>query len=133
MKRIVIILLAILTLAGCSDGKSLKVTQPEQRAALRTRDASCPIDSVFTGASLKTTFNIVDRIKPKALVSDFIEAQSLSQEARKFDKAKESYLKVKEEHSSDYSPALTIYMTIMLLALIVIIIVKTARALFKNS
>ena len=133
MKRITVILLAILTLAGCSGGKSLKVTQPEERAALRTRDASCPIDSVFTSASLETTFNIAGRIKPKALISDFKEAQSLSQETKETAKIKESYRKVKEEHSSDYSPALTIYMTIMLLVLIVIIVAKTARALFKNN
>ena len=75
----------------------------------------------------------MDRIKPKALVTDFKEAHSLSQETNELTKIKESYKAVKEEHSSDYSPALTIYMVIMLLALIVIIIVKTARALFKNS
>ena len=132
-KRITAILLTILALAGCSTGKSLKVTDPVQRDALRTRNATCPIDSVFTGASLKTTFNIVSRIKPGALISDFKEAQSLSQETKEVDKVRESYRKVKEVHSADYSPALTIYMTIMLLALIVIIIVKTARALFKNN
>ena len=133
MKKVLIVILIVLPFLGFMSCTSLEVKDPSERAALRTRDTSCPIDSVFTATSLRATFNIVDRIKPKALLTDFREAQAVSQETKALARVKDSYNKVRQEHSEEYSPGLTIYMALMLLALVVIVLVKTARALFKNT
>lgn len=133
MKRLIAILLAILALAGCGKKTSLKIEDPAQRAALRTRDASIPVDKVLSAEGLKTTFNILGEIKPKALVSDFKAANAASEETKALAKAKDAYATVQKDHAEDYNPGLTIYSTVMFLMFIVIVTIKTIRAIFKNS
>ena len=130
MKRIIIIFLAVLALAGCS---RLKVEDPARRAELRTRDSLCPIDSVIGPAGLKTTFSIVGQVKPAALASDFKEARAVSKETKAMAKVKDAYAIVKKEHSEEYNPGLTLYCSIMFLVFIVVALTKTVRAIFKNN
>lgn len=133
MKRTIILLLAVLALVGCGGRKSLKVTDPAERIAMRTRDASCPIDSVFTAKGRKITFDIVGQVKPKALVADYKEALNLSTETRTMARAKGAYASVKETKAEEYNPGLTIYCTIMIIAFVLIVLGKVIYALFHND
>ena len=130
MKRILALFLAVLTIAGCG---RLKVDDPAERAALRTRDASCPIESVFSAQGLKTTLSIAGRIKPGRLLDDYKQARTVCEQTKPLAKAKEAFAKVKEEKAGEYSPGLTLYSTIMFLAFIVIVLAKTGLAIFKND
>ena len=132
MKRILYILIALAALCSCG-GKSLKVTDPAERQALRTRDAAeCPADSLFTAKTVEITLGITDRIKPKALLSDFRQSMAESEQEKPVEKVKEAYASVKSAHSAEYGPGLTLYCAVMLVALVVVIIVKIFKALFKK-
>lgn len=133
MKKLVTILLAVLALTGCGQKTSLKVDDPAARAAMRTRDASCPVDEVLSAKGMKATLNIFGEIKPKALVSDFKAAKATSEETKSLAKAKDAYATVQKDHAGEYNPGLTLYSTIMFLAFVVIVLFKTFRAIFKNS
>lgn len=133
MKRYLLIILALLALTGCAGKKhSLKVTDPAERAALRTRDASCPIDSIFSAKAVKTTFNVVGQVKPKALVEDFKAAQDTTI-VKPVERAKTAYASVKELRAGEYSPGLTIYSAAIVLLFVIMMLVKILRALFKND
>lgn len=134
MKRYLLILLAVLVCAGCGGKKkSLKVEDPVQRAALRTRDASCPIDSMFTSNALGKTFDIVGQVKPKALFTDFKEAMSDTSSVKPLEKVKNSWSSVKAEHSEEYSSGLTVYSTVIVLLFVFLLLFKVIRAIFKND
>lgn len=133
MKRLVAIILAVLTLAGCGSRTSIKVNDPSERAALRTRDASCPAGDVLSAKGLKTTLDVFGEIKPKAFLKDYRQAASVSEETKAAAKVRGAFETVKEEHSGEYNPSLTLYSTIMFLAFFVIVVIKTIRAIFKNS
>ena len=134
MKRYLVVFLTLLLLVGCGGKKSLKVEDPAQRAALRTRDTECPIDSLFTSRGVKTAFNVFSQVKPKAFIRDFKEARSKVDPSLKFlEKIKTAYGAVKEEHSKEYSPGLTIYSTIIFLVFIILTLFKVIRAIFKND
>ncbi|MCF0165618.1 MAG: hypothetical protein HUJ89_00325 [Bacteroidales bacterium] len=133
MKRFLLVLLAVTLLAGCGGKKSLKVEDPVQRAALRTRDTECPVDSLFTAKGVKTAFSVFSQVKPKAFIRDFKEAQSDTTALKPLEKIRASYAAVKEEHSTEYSPGLTIYSTIIFLVFIFLTLFKVIRAIFKND
>lgn len=133
MKRTIALLLAVLALVGCGKKVSLKVEDPARRAEMRTRDAACPVDSVLTSKGLKTTLNIVDQFRPKALAADFKAAGKASAEEKQLARMKDAYATVKKDHADDYSADLTLYMSLMIIAFVVIVLFKTIRAIFKND
>lgn len=133
MKRFLLILLTILAVTACGGKKSLKVTDPEERHAMRTRDLDCPIDSVFTAKAIKTTFDLTGSIKPKAFISDFKETLAASEEEKALEKAKSAYNSVKTDHAADYNTGLTIYTVAIVLVFAVMMLVKIFRAIFKND
>lgn len=133
MKKLITILLAVLALTGCGQKTSLKVDDPAARAAMRTRDASCPIDEVLSAKGMKATLNIFGEIKPKALLTDYRQALSVSEETKSMARAKDAFEAVRKDHAGEYNPGLTLYSTIMFLAFVVIVLFKTFRAIFKNS
>ena len=133
MKKIFFLLLAVLTFAGCGNRQSLKVTDPAEKAAMRTRDASCPVNEVFSAKGLKIAFNVVNQVKPKALVSDFKEAYGISEETKTLARVKGAYASVKETRAGEYNPGLTIYCTVMIIAFVLIVLGKVVYALFHND
>ena len=102
MRKIIILLLAILAMVGCGSKKSLKVTAPAERAAMRTRVDSCSVPEAFGAKGCKIAFNVISQVKPKALVSDYKEALSLSTETGTMEKVKGAFATVKETKSGIY-------------------------------
>lgn len=133
MKKIIILLLAVLAVAGCGAKKSIKVTDPAERAAMRTRDASCPVGEAFSPKGLKIALNVAGQIKPKALVADYREAVGESTETKALAKVKGAYNSVKETRAGEYNPGLTIYCTLMFIAFVLIVLGKVVYALFHND
>ena len=129
MKRLLLIVLTILTCISCGRNK---VTDPAQRRELRTRDITCPIDSVLSPKAVKTTFNITGTVKPEAFINDYKESYAACTAEKPADKIKEAYKSVKEKHSADYNPGLTIYSVMMLLVFVILMLVKILRAIFRN-
>lgn len=133
MKKIIILLLAVLAMVGCGSKKSLKVTDPAERAAMRTRVDSCSVREAFGAKGCRIAFNVVSQVKPKALVSDYKEALSLSTQTGTMEKVKEAFATVKETKSEIYNPGLTVYCTVMLVAFVLIVLGKVVYALFHND
>lgn len=134
MKKYIIILIAAVLFAGCGGKKqSLKVEDPAERAALRTRDASCPIDSIFTSDGAATAFQVFSKVRPKAFLKDFREAESALTDVKPSDRFKEAYASVKKDHAEEYNPGLTIYCTVIVLFFVVLVLFKVIRAIFKND
>lgn len=133
MKKLVVLLLAVLALASCGKKESIKVTDPDEIQALRTRDASCPVDSVLSPEGAKIIFNVVGRVKPKAFVSDFFNAKKVSEKDKSMEKIKEAYSVVKETKAQEYSPGLTIYASVMIVLFVIFMLLRLFRAIFKNN
>ena len=133
MKKIVILLLTVLAVVGCGSKKSLKVNDPAERAAMRTRVDSCSVREAFGAKGCKIAFNVVSQVKPKAFVADYKEALSLSTETKSMEKVKGAFATVKETKSGIYNPGLTIYCTVMLIAFVLIVLGKVVFALFHNE
>lgn len=133
MKKVILILLALLALTGCGKKGSLKVTDPAERAAMRTRDTSCPYDSVLTAKGLKITFNVISQIKPKKLAADYKEAKLASAETKPIAQMKDAYATVKKDQAEVYNPGLTIYCTVMFIAFVLIVLGRVIYALFHND
>ena len=133
MKKIIILLLTVLAMVGCGSKKSLKVTDPAERAAMRTRVDSCSVREAFGAKGCRIAFNVVSQVKPKALVSDYKEALSLSTQTGTMEKVKEAFATVKETKSEIYNPGLTVYCTVMLVAFVLIVLGKVVYALFHND
>ena len=133
MKKIVILLLTVLAVVGCGSKKSLKVTDPAERAAMRTRVDSCSVREAFGAKGCKIAFNVVSQVKPKAFVADYKEALSLSTETKSMEKVKGAFATVKETKSGIYNPGLTIYCTVMLIAFVLIVLGKVVFALIHND
>ena len=133
MKKIILLLITITTIVGCGSRKSLNVTDPAEREAMRTRVDSCTVKEAFGAKGLKIAFNITDQVKPKSLVTDYKEALSLSTETKPMAKARGALSTVKETKSEIYNPGLTIYCTVMLIAFVLIVLGKVLFALFHND
>lgn len=133
MKKIIILLLAVLAVVGCGSKKSLKVTDPAERAAMRTRVDSCTVKEAFGAKGRKIAFNVASQVKPKTLKADYKEALSLSTETKSLAKARGAFATVKETKADQYNPGLTIYCTVMFIAFVLIVLGKVIYALFHND
>ena len=133
MKKIIILLLTVLAMVGCGSKKSLKVTDPAERAAMRTRVDSCSVREAFGAKGCRIAFNVVSQVKPKALKADYKEALSLSTETKTLARARGAFATVKETKSEIYNPGLTVYCTVMLVAFVLIVLGKVVYALFHND
>lgn len=133
MKKIIILLLLVLAVIGCGSKKSLQVSDPAKREAMRTRVDSCSFREAFGAKGCKITFNVVSQIKPKDLLADYKEALSLSTETKSMEKVKGAFDTVKESKSEIYNPGLTIYCTVMLIAFVLIVLGKVVYAFFHND
>ena len=120
-------------MVGGGSKKSLKVTDPAERAAMRTRVDSCSVREAFGAKGCRIAFNVVSQVKPKVLVSDYKEALSLSTQTGTMEKVKEAFATVKETKSEIYNPGLTVYCTVMLVAFVPIVLGKVVYALFHND
>lgn len=134
MKRFLLVLLVFAVCSACGGKKhSLKVTDPSERLSMRTRDAECPIDSLFTAKSLRTTFNVVETIKPGYLLKDCKVVLDTLSEDKPANKVREVYDSVRNNHSDAYNPGLTVYSAVVVLVFAVMMLVKIIRAIFKND
>lgn len=131
MRRLAYILMMVLLLAGC--GKKVKVTDPAQRAALRTRNTEIPVDSVLTASGRKAILDVFSRMDSKQLKEDWSQARESATAEKASDKFKEACQYIKEHHSPSYSPALTIYFRLMLIAFAVYVAVRLGRALILKK
>ena len=133
MKRIIILLLAVLAVVGCGSKQSLRVTDPAERAAMRTRVDSCTVKEAFGAKGRRIAFDVSSKVKPKALAADFKEAMGQSTETKILAKAKGAFASVKEAKAEEYNPGLTVYCTIMIIAFVLIVLGKVIYALFHND
>ena len=133
MKKVLFLLLSVLLLAGCGSRQSMKITDPAERAAMRTRDESCSAKEAFSLKGLKLALNVVSQVKPKTLVADYKEALSLSTETKSLARTRGAFESVKQAKSSEYNPGLTLYCSLMLVAFVLIVLGKVIYALFHND
>lgn len=63
--------IAVLALSCSGKPKREKITDPVQQQALRTRDESIPVDSLFTSAAVKKVLSPFDRIAMGQYVREF--------------------------------------------------------------
>lgn len=66
-----IVPVALIAISCSSKPKREKITDPVQQQALRTRDESIPIDSLFTATSAKKVLSPFDRISMGQYVREF--------------------------------------------------------------
>ena len=133
MKRYLLIILAVLVCAGCSSKKSLKVEDPAERAAMRTRHDTCTVGSAFSPKGLAIAFDVARQVKPKAFKKDMKEARAASAEEKPLAKIKDAFSTVQKEHSEEYNPGLTLYSMATILVFVILMIFKIIRAIFKND
>lgn len=136
MKRnlhIVLLLALSLAFTGCSlNVQSLKVADPAEREALRTRSDSCSIDSLSLSSAVGTAFSVLDMVKPKVLWSDIQTAEDAATAEKLVGEAKEVFLAVRDRHTDGYSPWLTLYSILSVLAIMTVMIVMTVKAIRKR-
>ena len=167
LRIIIILALAVMvSFSSCSKKhKREKITDPVQQEALRTRDQSIPIDSLFTGQSMKkiaspfkkiaigklfaewkTTTSVAiekgsrEKYAEKLRKKDGMKKDAAEKAAAKADLADleeyepnflERAVLTKQNLPADgYSPSLTIYFLIVLVAFVIIFTTKVIKAFF---
>ncbi len=147
MKKIssIILLLFLTVLLGftsCSRHKREKITDPVQQEALRTRNPDIPVDSLFTAAAANEMASPFKKIAIKKMFADFKLSWASSAETA----TREKYVKDKQMKKANfterlsvafrdipaegYSPSLTIYFLVVLIAFVVIFTVKVIKTFF---
>lgn len=164
---IILLTLAVLGSFSCNGKKREKITDPVQQQALRTRDGSIPIDSLFTGPAVKKIASPFKRIAIGRMFADgrlaYRESaekgarEKYAEKLRKKDKMeKEDAAKAAEKADSttladykagvfkrleissqsmpkeEYSPSLTLYFLLVLIAFVVIFSIRVYRAFFVS-
>ena len=170
MKKVQIIVLLALAVLGsfsCNGKKRVKITDPVQQQALRTRDESIPIDSLFTGQAVKKIASPFKRIAIGKMFADGKVAyresaekgarEKYAEKLRKKDNMKkEDAAKAAEKADSttladykagffkrmeisshsmpkeEYSPSLTLYFLLVLIAFVIIFSIRVYKAFFVS-